>query len=321
MSSVLVSGSLAYDYLFTFPGVFQDELIDHNAGSLSVSFYITEKSVFFGGCSGNIVFNGKLLKEDFILFGIAGRDFGGYEKWLNNHGIDTSNVIIDANDYTSSANVVTDKKEQQITFFHGGAASKSGLHKKEIKKRIALAAKKTKLAIISPNDRNFILASIEGCMENRIPFIFDPGQAIPLFKSSELIKILKNASGLMLNEYELALFKKQTGMAHSEILRLAKLLVITLAEKGSKIHFQGKEIIIPAIKPKKVVDPTGCGDAFRAGFLATIKDSFPRLTPNTLKKAGQRGTRLALACLQSIGTQNHQNTSESCGMRRALPVM
>ncbi|MEK7172036.1 MAG: carbohydrate kinase family protein [Patescibacteria group bacterium] len=305
MSSILVSGSLAYDYLLTFPGAFQDELIDHNAGSLSVSFYITDKSVFFGGCAGNIAYNGKLLKENFILLGIAGRDFGGYEKWLNNHKIDTSNVIIEKNDYTSSANVATDKKGQQITFFHGGAAQKSNLHKKEIKAAITRNAKKIKLAIISPNDRNFILASIEGCAENKIPFIFDPGQAMPLFKAAELIEIIKKSSGLMLNEYELALLKKHTKFSQTEIFRLARLTIVTLGEKGSEINFKGKTIKIPTRKPKKIVDPTGCGDAFRAGFLATIKDSFPNLTPEILQKAGQRGTNLALACLQSIGTQNH----------------
>lgn len=305
-SSVLVSGSLAYDYLFTFSGVFQDELIDHNAGSLSVSFYITEKSVFFGGCSGNIVFNAKLLKEDFILLGIAGRDFGGYEKWLNNHKINTSNIIIEHSDYTSSANVVTDRKGQQITFFHGGAAQKSNLHKKEIKANISRNAKKIKLAIISPNDKNFILASIEGCIENQIPFIFDPGQAMPLFKSEELINILKKSAGLMLNEYELALFKKLTGLSQSEIFKLARLTVVTLGEKGAEIHFHGKTIKIPTQKPKKIIDPTGCGDAFRAGFLIGIKDSFPKLTPAILQKAGLLATRLALACLQSIGTQNHK---------------
>lgn len=305
-TSILVSGSLAYDYLFTFPGVFQDELIDHNAGSLSVSFYITEKSVFFGGCSGNIVFNAKLLKEDFILLGIAGRDFGGYEKWLNNHKINTSNVIIEKNDYTSSANVVTDKKGQQITFFHGGAAQKSNLHKKQIKEAVVFNAKRTKLAIISPNDKNFISASIEGCLQNRIPFIFDPGQAMPLFSASELINILKKSVGLMLNEYELALFKKLTGLSQTEIFNLARLTVITLGEKGAEIHFKGKTIKIPTKKPKKIIDPTGCGDAFRAGFLIGIKDSFPKLTPAILQKAGYLGTRLALACLSSVGTQNHR---------------
>lgn len=303
--SVLVSGSLAYDYLFTFPGVFQDELIDSRSANLSVAFNIIKKSVFFGGCAGNIVYNAKLLKENFILLGIAGRDFGGYKKWLNKYKIDTSNVIIEENDYTSSANVATDKKNQQITFFHGGVAQKSVFHKKEIKACIARLAPKVKLAIMSPNDKNFILASVEGCQENRIPFIFDPGQAIPLFKSSELIKILKNSAGLILNEYEFALFKKQTGLSQTEIFSLVRLTVITLGEKGSCIHFKGDTIKIPTQKQERIIDPTGCGDAYRAGFLIGIKDSFPDLTPAILRKAGLLGTRLALACLKSVGTQNH----------------
>lgn len=303
--SILISGSLAYDYLYTFPGVFQDELIVDAKEALSVAFNVIEKTVHFGGCSGNIVFNAKLLKENFILLGIAGHDFTNYKKWLEKHGIDTSHVIYEMNEYTAQATVVTDKKGQQITFFHEGAASKSAGHRHQIRKTIADLAGTLSFVLISPNNRDFILSSIEACRENKLPYFFDPGQAMPVFTENELLQMVNSASGMFLNEYELALLEKQLHMSYKEILGMCPLLIITLGERGSKIYFGEKEIQIVPLKPKVIKDPTGCGDAYRAGFLVSIANHFPKLTPDILEEAGKLGTKLATACLEVVGTQNH----------------
>lgn len=305
MQKILVSGSLAYDYLYTFPGVFQDELILESAGALSVAFNVTEKTVHFGGCAGNICFNGKLLQEGFALLGIAGHDFGDYKKWLEKHGVDTSHVIGEMSEFTAQATVVTDKKGQQITFFHEGAAGKSASHRHQIRKTVSDLAPNLKLAIISPNNRDFILSSVEACRENKIPYFFDPGQAMPIFSENELLQMVNSSAGLFLNEYELSLLMKQLNMPLQEILRMCPLLIITLGEKGSKIYFSEKEISIPAMKPKQIKDPTGCGDAYRAGFLKGIQDHFPKLTLEILEEAAKLGTKLATACLEVVGTQNH----------------
>lgn len=305
MPKILVSGSLAYDYLYTFPGVFQDELISESAGALSVAFNVTEKTVHFGGCAGNICFNGKLLGENFELLGIAGHDFRDYRNWLQKHGIDTRHVLEEMSEFTAQASVVTDRKSQQITFFHEGAASKSASHRHQILKTVSDLARNLKLAIVSPNNRDFILSSVEACRENNIPYFFDPGQAMPVFTENELLHMVNSAAGLFLNEYELALLEHQLRISRLEILRLCPLLIITLGENGSKIYFGEKEIVIPSQKPKQIKDPTGCGDAYRAGFLKGIQNAFPKLTPEILEEAGKLGTRLATACLEVVGTQNH----------------
>lgn len=306
MKNILVSGSLAYDYLYTFSGVFQDELISESAGALSVAFNVTEKTVHFGGCAGNICFNGKLLKEDFMLLGIAGHDFGDYRNWLEKHSIDTSHIIGEMSEFTAQASVVTDQKGQQITFFHEGAASRSASHRHQIRKTVSDLAPHLQLAIISPNNRDFILSSIEACRENKIPYFFDPGQAMPIFSENELLEMVNSSAGLFLNEYELSLLTKQLNMPLQEILRMCPLLIITLGEKGSKIYFGEKEISIQAIKPKQIKDPTGCGDAYRAGFLKGIQEGRNlKLTPEILEEAAKLGTKLATACLEIVGTQNH----------------
>lgn len=305
MGRILTSGSLAYDHLYSFQGVFQDELLDHKKGSLSIAFNVKNKAVFFGGCAGNIAFNAKLLNEDFILLGIVGRDFGDYKTWLEKHGVSAENVIIETNEYTAQASVVTDQMGQQITFFHEGAAAKSAGYREEIKKRIAALKQEISLAIVSPNNRDFMLASIEACRKTSIPFFFDPGQAMPLFSKSELHGITAKALGVMLNEYELAMILQRMEIDLKTLLKICRLAVVTLGNKGSDIYFNGEKIHINPGKPKTVKDPTGCGDAYRAGFLIAIKDDFQKLTPEILKRAGDLGTKLATACLQTVGTQNH----------------
>lgn len=240
-----------------------------------------------------------------MLLGIAGKDFGDYEMWLRKNSIDTSRVILDPDEYTSQATVVTDKAGQQITFFHTGAAEKALLYKERIKKNILELAGSLAFAIVSPNSRDFMLASLEACSGIKVPYFFDPGQAMALFSSDELAVIARGACGMIFNEYEFNLLQSKLGLSVSTIRKLCPLIIVTHGESGSVIYFQQEEIRIPAIPSKHPKDPTGCGDAYRAGFLAGIKKTFPKLVRQDLENAAKLGTRLAAACLTAVGTQNH----------------
>lgn len=306
MSRVLVAGSLAYDALYTYDGVLKSELLDTSSGNLSISFAVKEKTVHFGGCAGNIAYNGRLLGENFQIFGIAGHDFEPYEKWLKKNHIDTSAVLRDLQSYTSEATVVTDKKGQQITFFYEGAASRSAQHKKDIHKTLRRLASDIKLAILSPHNRHFILETAHACRDFGIPYFFDPGQTMPTLSKKELLSLMKNSIGLFLNEFELGLLQKILGISEKEIIQMTPLCILTLGEKGSEIFHGNDGIHIPAKKVRKTVDPTGCGDAYRAGFLTVYSRNFPKSSARILTEAGMLGTRLAAACLAQKGTQNHR---------------
>lgn len=310
MPKLLITGSLAYDDLYSFPGVFQDTLRHaKNNERISIAFSVKDKSVNFGGCAGNIVFNAKLLKQDFVLLGIGGKDFGEYGKWFKRNHIDTSHVIIDKNQYTSQASVVTDKKGQQITIFHEGAAGNARTHIQKIKKTIRLLAPSLQLAMVSPNNRDFMMTVIQTCQEVGIPYFFDPGQQMPVFSRLELKQIIRKAAGIILNDYELQVLLERLKIPFSKIRKLCGLVIVTLGERGSKIFWKNEEIKISAIKPKKIKDPTGCGDAYRAGFLAEITKKFPYFTKMDLYEAGLKGAKTATACLQVVGTQNHSSVA------------
>lgn len=302
---ILLSGSLAYDYIYKFPGVFQDRLLNVGKGHLSVAFGVKDKFVHFGGCVGNTAYNARLTGMDSIMLGIAGHDFEQYENWLKKNNISTDFVIRDKSAFTSQATVVTDNLGQQITFFYEGAAENSSQYKGEISKMISKAAPEILFALVSPNNHDFMVQTINSCIEHNIPFFFDPGQALPSYTPSELINLVNHSCGIFLNEYELNMLKGILKLELEEVLRLCPLVIVTFAEKGSKIYFNDEVIDVPAKQPKNVVDPTGCGDAYRIGVLAEIAKEFPKLSLESLKKAGCAGTLLALACLKSIGTQNH----------------
>ncbi|MFA6521677.1 MAG: carbohydrate kinase family protein [Candidatus Gracilibacteria bacterium] len=302
---ILLSGSIAYDYLYKFPGVFQDRLLNEQKGHLSVAFGVKDKCIHFGGCAGNTAYNAQMVGMDFIMIGIVGRDFEQYENWLKKNRINTDFVIRDNSYFTSQATVTTDKLGQQITFFYEGAAENSKNHSGEISKMIGKLAPELLCALVSPNNHDFMLQTINSCIENRVPFFFDPGQALPSFSASELLNIINHSRGVFLNEYEFNMLKSVLKLDLKEFLRLCPLVVVTLAEKGSKIYFNEEVIEVPTKQIKNSADPTGCGDAYRAGFLAEIAAQFPHMDLQSLTKAGQAGTLLALACLKSSGTQNH----------------
>ncbi|MBP9718696.1 carbohydrate kinase family protein [Candidatus Gracilibacteria bacterium] len=296
---ILVCGSIAYDVIFNYDRNFQDAL--RTDSDISVAFNVQNKQTFFGGCSGNIVYWGKKIDADFSLFGLAGKDFGPYQEHLENAGIDTSDVMIDAELFTSQAVITTDKKNQQIIFFYEGATSAARKYEKAIQGFFKKHSAQTSLAHIAPNNPVFVSLCAQACVQNNLPYFFDPGQATAAFESSELKQLLENSAGFFCNEYELGLFLEKTHMKKKQLLDAVPLVVVTRAEKGSTIFWHGEPIEIPVSKPKRIVDPTGCGDAYRAGFLATIEKSWPKLNTRLLYKAGIKGSQLAAQCIMKAG--------------------
>lgn len=290
---ILVSGSLAYDHIMSHEGKFQKIILPEHLHHLNVCFIIKDKSLHFGGTGGNIAYNLKLLGEDIILLGVAGKDFHEYQQWLEKNGIETSHVKIEQNIYTASAFIISDKKGNQITNFYPGAMNSN--HQFDLKP----LAKNVALAIVSPDNINRMCDICLQCKKNDIPYIFDPGQQLSNFTPRKLLKCIEKAEGLILNEYELELLLEKTNVTKKYLCERIHLLIITRGEKGSTIESFEKKEEIGICVTKKVIDPTGCGDAYRAGILKGLKRGYSR------KKMGQIASLMGTYAVENQGTQNH----------------
>ncbi|PIQ77723.1 hypothetical protein COV82_02955 [Candidatus Peregrinibacteria bacterium CG11_big_fil_rev_8_21_14_0_20_46_8] len=307
-NKILVTGSIAYDYLYSFPGLFQDSL-DPTAAHISVAFDINEKKIFYGGCAANILYTGAQLGDGFIMLGVAGRDYTEYEDYLAKQNIGSRYVVRREDKYTSQAAIVTDKKGQQITFFYLGAAADSEPDEVAMGAHIDTLAAEAMLGIVAPNGKGFMRIAVEKFRQHAIPYIFDPGQATPIFSGDELRDYAASSLGMIMNEYEAGLVQKQSGMDFNALKKIAPFVVITLGEKGAHLFFDGKLYEIEGAKGVEVVDPTGCGDAFRAGLLHELSNTssanIESLNAELLITACKKGTELAARCLSKVGTQNH----------------
>jgi len=301
---ILVTGSIAYDYLYAFDGVFQNS-IDTSATHLSVAFDINDKKIMHGGCGANIVYGGVKLNDNFVLVGVAGKDYREYEERLDKFAISSKFVVKRDDKYTSQAAIVTDSKNQQITFFYMGAAQDSEKDCETFGTYMDELATSASIGIVAPNGKGFMRTAMEKFKEHSIPYLFDPGQATPIFSGDELIEYSKSALGTIMNEYEAGLVMKQAQIDKKTLENLSTFVVITLGERGAELFFKGKKYEINDPKTAKVVDPTGCGDAFRAGMLATLNGKTDNLTADLLIEACQKGTELAARCLEVVGTQSY----------------
>ncbi len=287
MKNVVVTGSLAYDHLMTFDGNLKDSIIN-NSETLSVAFTTNSHHIDFGGCSGNIAYSLKLLGESPIIIGIAGNDFDKYEDWLRKNDISNSKIYIDDNNNTAAAHILTDTHQNQFTMFSPGAMQSDNF--------IELDEKEYGLAILAPEMPSRMLKLAKYFIEKDIPYIFDPGQMVTVFKNKEDMDFLiKNSIGVILNEYEASLINKNFG----DILH-ANFIIKTLGEKGVEIN--GSELV-PAQKVDKIVDSTGCGDAFRAGFIHGY------INNKSLAESAEIGCKVAAAAIAKHGTQNHSLAS------------
>ena len=295
--SALICGSFAYDTIMVFPDQFKNHILPDKVHMLNVAFLVPELRREFGGCAGNIAYNLKLLGDDPIPMGTVGSDFTSYATWMDKHGINRRHVHVKESNYTAQAFITTDMDDNQITAFHPGAMNLS--HETKISE-----AKDIKLAIVAPDGRDGMIQHAQQLHEAGIPFIFDPGQGLPMFDGTDLIKFAEQATYIALNDYEAQLFQDRTGLSPSEIAEHVEALIITRGAEGSHIYTDGKRIDIPCAKAEKLADPTGCGDAYRAGLIHGIMHG------KDWETTGRIASLLGAIKIEQHGTQNHSFTAE-----------
>lgn len=291
---IIVTGAIAYDYIMNFPGSFGDHILPDKIHNINLSFTVNKFAKRRGGTAGNTSYTLNLLKTPHILFSAAGKDFGEYKKHFKKIGIDISNILIDNSQYSSSGFAMTDIKDNQIWGYFPGASDK--LSKLNLKK----IAKKNDLVLVGPSGKIGTMSFIKQCVNLGIKYMFDLGFIVTVLDKEELIYGISNANYIVGNDYEIAVMKQK--VKRWEKIVKDKILITTLGEKGSEIQIKDKTIFIKASVPKKIVDPTGAGDAYRAGFLAGLHREFD------LKICGQMGAVAATFAIEHYGPQEHRFT-------------
>jgi adenosine kinase len=301
---ILVSGSLAFDKIMTYSGRFSDHVIPDKVHTLSVSFVTDNLSEHFGGTAGNISYNLALLGEHPEILSSAGNDFGPYREWLEHVGVDLSLVRIVPDKPTAFVTVMTDRYDNQISALYIGTMAESC----EVDSSKLLP---DSLAIVSPGNAEDMRNLPELYRKKGIPFIFDPGQQVPSLSGDDLKKGITGAKVLTLNDYELGLVLEKTGWSEEDILKHAEILVVTLGEKGSRIRTDEKTFDIPPAAVEKVSDPTGAGDAYRAGFIKGLIADWP------LEVVGKFASIIAAYAVEVSGPQGHKFTFHEARARYA----
>jgi adenosine kinase len=289
----LICGSIAYDNIMVFRGLFREQILPEQIHILNVSFLVPELRREFGGCAGNIAYNLKLLGADPLMMATVGDDALLYLERLERLGIERDCVRQVPDTLTAQAFITTDLDDNQITAFHPGAMNYSHLNK-------ITAELGARLAIIAPDGREGMLQHARELAELRIPFMFDPGQGLPMFSGEELLAFVDQASYLAVNDYEGRLLEQRTGSKLEELAHGLKALILTRGAEGSMIYVEGQRIDIPCVKAAEVVDPTGCGDAYRAGLLYGIAAGFD------WEKTGRLAALMGAIKIASRGGQNHK---------------
>lgn len=295
--SVVCTGSIAFDYLMSFPGHFREHILSDHLDTISLSFLVDEMVRQPGGTATNIAYNLALLGERPRLMATAGVDFEEYRRWLESKAVDTSLVKIIPNKFTASFFVNTDLDNNQIATFYAGAmahACELSLHD--------LNANLPDLLIISANDPGAMRCYARECKELGVPYLYDPSQQIVRICADELREGVEGAYALFVNEYEFELLQKHTGLKPDEILSKVGFMVVTLGEDGADIYAEGKKYHVPVVPPTQIAEPTGVGDAFRGGFVRGLRLGMDWET------CGRMGALSATYCLEQKGTQNHTYT-------------
>jgi len=295
--SILICGSIAYDNIMVFPGHFRDHILPEQIHILNVSFLVPELRREFGGCAGNIAYNLKMLGSDPLVMGTVGDDALLYFERLERLGIKLDSVRQVPGTLTAQAFITTDLDDNQITAFHPGAMSYS--HESKITPDLGAA-----LAIVSPDGKEGMLQHARELADLGIPFMFDPGQGLPMFSGTELLAFIEQASYLALNDYEAKMLEDRTGRKLEDFVGGLKALILTLGAEGSVIYAGGRQYDIPCAKAAAVVDPTGCGDAYRAGLLHGIASGFD------WPKTGRLASLMGAIKVASRGGQNHSVTQK-----------
>jgi adenosine kinase len=292
---ILVTGSIAYDTIMVFGDRFRNHLLADQLHILNVCFVAPEMRREFGGTAGNIAYNLKLLGEDPLVMATVGEDAGPYLERLEALGIATGMLRRIPGQFCAQAFITTDLDDNQITAFHPGAMNYS--HENRVS-----AALGAGLAIISPDGKEGMLRHARECAAARVPFVFDPGQGLPMFTGEELMEMVRLADVLAVNDYEGRMLAEKTGRALESLAAELRALIVTLGAQGSVIHAGGRRIEIPAVVPDAVADPTGCGDAYRAGILYGMAHGWD------WEKTGRLASVMGAIKIAHRGAQNHRPT-------------
>lgn len=295
--SSLICGSIAYDTIMVFPDRFKNHILPDKVHILNVSFLVPEMRREFGGCAGNIAYNLKMLGGEPVPMATVGSDFGIYAEWLEQQGVDCGHVRTVEGSFTGQAFITTDQDDNQITAFHPGAMTFS--HYNRVQDAAGI-----RIGIVSPDGREGMIHHAEQFAEAGIPFIFDVGQGLPMFGGDDLLRFLEQATYAAFNDYEAQLTAERTGLSLEQMAERVDALIVTQGGEGSVILTGGRRIEIPSVKPSAVVDPTGCGDAYRAGVLLGLENGFDWET------TGRIASLLGSIKIASPGTQNHRFTPE-----------
>lgn len=304
MTSILVSGSTAYDKIMDFPGKFSDHILPNKIHNINVSFGITNLNQNYGGTAGNIVYSLGLLGEAPYLISQVGNDFGAYEQWMRKHHIRLSLVHKVKGTTCSTAHIITDQNDNQIAGFHFGAMQTPALQNPKIRKAVESKINTQAIGLLSPGNLDDMLTLAALYTKNKVPYVFDPGQQLTWMTPQQIRTVLKGASILIVNDYELAMIEKKLGSKRPQIQTKLDKLIVTVGPKGAYWYTGGKLEKYPVAKPKKVVDPTGAGDAYRAGLVKGIIEGWD----DTLT------ARVAALCatyaIEQYGTQVHTYTKK-----------
>ncbi|MDZ4099247.1 MAG: carbohydrate kinase family protein [Methylophilaceae bacterium] len=291
----LICGSLAFDTIMVFQDQFKNHILPEKIQILNVCFFVPEMRREFGGTAGNIAYNLKLLNGDPLIMATVGNDFSTYTEWLAHNKISDQHIKTINDSYTAQAFITTDLDDNQITAFHPGAMQQSHLNSIRDTQNVSLA-------IIAPDGRDGMFLHAKECADQGIPFLFDPGQGLPMFTGDELLDFIEKADYLAVNDYEAQLLQEKTHLMIDELAQKVKALVVTLGAKGSVIHAAGQQIEVPCVEAESLVDPTGCGDAYRAGLLYGIAQGWDWL------QCGKLASVMGAIKIASRGGQNHQPT-------------
>ena len=294
--SVLICGSMAYDHIMVFQDQFKNHILPDKVHILNVSFLVPEMRREFGGCAGNIAYNLNLLDTSLALpMATVGKDFESYAYWMDSHNINRKYIKVIEDAYTTQAFITTDLDDNQITAFHPGAMNHS-------QENNISDVSSCSLGIVSPDGRDGMLKHAQQFTEKNIPFIFDPGQGLPMFNGEELIQFIEQANWVTVNDYEWQMMKEKTGLSKKEITEKVEALIVTRGGEGSHIYTKEGLIEVPIVEPESISDPTGCGDAYRAGLLYGLVNNMD------IEIAGKIASLMGSIKISCHGTQNHTFT-------------
>jgi adenosine kinase len=300
----LICGSVAFDTIMVFGDRFKNHILPDKIHMLNVSFLVPQMRREYGGCAGNIAYNLKLLGDAGYPMATVGRDFGLYADWMKNAAVPADHVKVIESEYTAQGFVTTDLDNNQIWAFHPGAMQLSHLNKVSDAKDIALG-------IVAPDGRDGMIQHANQFADAGIPFIFDPGQGLPMYDGKDLQRFVEQATWVAVNDYEWQMIQQKTGWTESDVTQLAEALIITRGENGSSIYTKGGVTEIPCAPVKAVVDPTGCGDAYRAGLIHGLLHGLD------WKSTGRIASLMGAIKIESLGPQNHKFTPAEFKQRLA----